>query len=101
MEGLGACFRPTQFYDPLGKLTKLQHERSIKDYQARFESLLSKIGTLTSSQQVSCFVSELKEPIKADVLAGRPLTLTFAIDLARVYEAQHLAIRKNVMPDIR
>jgi hypothetical protein len=30
----------------------LQPQGSIKEYQASFESLLSKIGTLTPSQQV-------------------------------------------------
>jgi hypothetical protein len=74
---------------------KLQPQGSIKEYQASFESLLSKIGTLTPSQQVSCFVSGLKEPIKADVLAERPNTLTSPISLARLYEARHLALRKN------
>ena len=94
-EGLCTRFGPNQFYDPFGELTKLQQHGTIKKYQASFEYLLSKIGTLTPSQQVSCFVSGLKEPIKVDVLAGRPNTLTSAIGLARLYKAQHLALRKN------
>ena len=100
-EGLCARFGPNQFYDPFGELTKLQQQESIKDYQTRFESLLSKIGTLNPSQQVSCFVSGLSEPIKVDMLAGRPATLTSAISLARLYEARHLALKKNPTPNNR
>jgi hypothetical protein len=81
-EGLFVRFGPSQFYDPFGELTKLQQEGSIREYQLKFESLLSKVGTLSPSQQVSCFISSLKEVIKVDVLAGRPLNLTAAIGLA-------------------
>lgn len=34
-------FGPNQFYDPFGELTKLQQEGSVREYQKRFESLLS------------------------------------------------------------
>jgi hypothetical protein len=49
-EGLLIRFGPNQFYDPFGELTKLQQEGSVKDYQAKFESLLSEIGTLSLTQ---------------------------------------------------
>jgi hypothetical protein len=84
------------FMTTFGELTKLQQEGSIRDYQAKFESLLSKIGTLSQNQQVSCFVSGLKEEIKADITARRPFTLTSTIGLARVYEAGNMALGKNV-----
>jgi hypothetical protein len=61
IEGLFVRFGPNQFYDPYGELTKLQQEGSVKDYQAKFEALLSKIGTLSLTQQVSCSVSGLEE----------------------------------------
>jgi hypothetical protein len=48
-KGVFARFGPTQFYDPFGELTKLQQEGSIRDYQVKFESLLSKIGTLSQN----------------------------------------------------
>jgi hypothetical protein len=66
--------------------------RSIRDYQAQFESLLSKIGNLSQSQLVSCFVSGLKEEMKVDGTTRRPVTLTSAIVLARVYEARNMAL---------
>jgi hypothetical protein len=48
----------------LDELTKFQQEGSIKDYQAKFESLLSKIGTLSPTKHVNCFVSSLEESIR-------------------------------------
>ena len=52
---------------------------TVKEYQSRFEQLLANVGYLPPPRQVSCFVSGLKESIKADVLVGRPLDLTTAI----------------------
>jgi hypothetical protein len=100
-EGLFTRFGPNQFYDPFGELTKLQQEGSVREYQARFESLLSKIGNLPQNQQVSCFISGLEEVIKSDVMAGQPLTLTSAIGLARLYEARNTAIRRNNVSDVK
>ncbi len=57
--GLLTRFEPNQFYDPFGELMKLQHEGTIREYQAKFESLLSKIGVLSQTRQVSCFISGL------------------------------------------
>jgi hypothetical protein len=85
--GLLARYGPTQFYDYFGELTKLQQVGSVKEYQAKFEHLLAKVGYLPPTRQVSCFVSGLRENVKADVLARRPVDLTTAIDLARLYEA--------------
>jgi hypothetical protein len=95
------CSGPNQFHDPFGELTKLQQEGSIKDYQAKFESLLFKIGTLSPTKQVSCFVSGLEESIKAEVLARRPNNLSSAIGLARVYEARKKALRRMTPSDGR
>ncbi|GMY10691.1 disease resistance-like protein DSC1 [Fagus crenata] len=92
--GLLARYGPTQFYDYFGELTKLQQTGSVRDYQSRFENLLAKAGHLPPARQVSCFISGLKEGIKADVLAGRPVDLSTAIGLARLYEARNLSQRR-------
>nr|POF00120.1 hypothetical protein CFP56_19082 [Quercus suber] len=92
--GLLARYGPTQFYDHFGELTKLQQTSTVKEYQSRFEQLLAKVGYLPPPRQVSCFVSRLKESIKADVLAGRPLDLTTAIGLARLFEARKNSLRR-------
>uniref|UniRef100_A0A2N9EXV4 RNA-directed DNA polymerase n=1 Tax=Fagus sylvatica TaxID=28930 RepID=A0A2N9EXV4_FAGSY len=93
--GLLARYGPTQFYDYFGELTKLQQVGSVKEYQAKFEHLLAKVGYLPPTRQVSCFVSGLRENVKADVLAGRPADLTTAIGLARLYEARNQSLRKT------
>jgi hypothetical protein len=66
----------------------LQQTGSTKDYQLQFEQLLSRVGKLSNQHQLGCFVSGLKENLRADVQAARPSSLTEAIDLARLYEAR-------------
>ena len=76
-------------------MTKFQQEGSIKDYQTKFESLLSKVGTLSPIQQVSCFVIGLEEYIKAEVLTGRPNNLSSVIGLAKsCFAKQELTIEE-------
>lgn len=65
------------------------------DYQAKFERMLSKVGSLTQDQKVSCFVTGLKDSICTNVQANRPTTLTMAIGLARLFEARDLAQKKT------
>lgn len=48
------------------------------------------MGCLSQDQRGNSFISELKDTIKANVLADRPATLTSAIGLARLYEAHDL-----------
>ncbi|KAI9199008.1 hypothetical protein LWI28_025853 [Acer negundo] len=90
-EGLNARFGPTQFYDFFGELTKLQQVGSVRDYWTQFEKLLAKVGQLSQPQQVSCFVSGLKDSIKADVLIGKSASLSAANNLARLYEARNMS----------
>lgn len=94
-----ARYGPTQFHEFFGELTKLQQMGSVREYQSRFEQLLAKVGHLTPTRQVSCFVSGLKESIKAVVLTGRPTDLTTAIGLARLYEARNASQRKIIQPN--
>ncbi|KAK9179225.1 hypothetical protein WN943_028424 [Citrus x changshan-huyou] len=94
-DGLHARYGATQFQDFFGELIKLQQVGSVCDYQTQFEKLLAKVGRLSQDRQVSCFVSGLKDTIKADVLAGRPTTLTSAIGLARLYEARNISQRRS------
>ncbi|KAA8542515.1 hypothetical protein F0562_023667 [Nyssa sinensis] len=94
-DGLHARYGPTQFQDFFGELTKLQQVGSVRDYQTQFEKLLSKVGQLPQNRQVSCFISGLKDSIKADVLSGRPKNLSSAIGLARLYEARNISQRRT------
>ncbi|KAA8544487.1 hypothetical protein F0562_022473 [Nyssa sinensis] len=101
-DGLHARYGPSQFQDFFGELIKLQQVGSVRDYQTRFEKLLSKAGHLPQNRQVSCFISGLKDTIRADVLSGRPTTLSSAIGLARLYEARNASQRRTTStPDLK
>nr|DAD19760.1 TPA_asm: hypothetical protein HUJ06_021223 [Nelumbo nucifera] len=82
-----------------GDLTKLRQMVSVRDYQAQFERLLTGVGRVTPEQQVSCFISGLKDSIRFDVLAARPTTLLEAIGLARLYEARNNSWRWSMIPE--
>ncbi|KAK1300149.1 hypothetical protein QJS10_CPB13g01198 [Acorus calamus] len=92
--GVHTQYGPTQFQDFFRELTRLQQDGSIRDYQTQFEKLLSKVGHLPQNSQVNCFISGLKDTIKADGLSGRPTSLSSTIGLARLYEARNAAQRQ-------
>jgi hypothetical protein len=84
----------TQFDDFFGDLTKLRQTGTVREYQGQYERLLSRAGRLSVTQQVSGFISGLKESIRPEVQASGPSTLTAAVGLARLYEARLLAQRR-------
>jgi hypothetical protein len=94
-KGLHARYRPTMFEDFFGDLSKLKQEGSVRDYQAQFERLLSRVGRLSIEHQLGCFISGLKDTIRPEVQASRPTSLTAAVGLARLYKAKHQAQRRN------
>lgn len=71
---------------------------TVRDYQTRFESLLAKVGHLPPVHQVSCFMSGLKDGIKANVLVGRPKDLSTAFGLAQLFEARNLSLWRTSTP---
>ncbi|KAK2971290.1 hypothetical protein RJ640_001316 [Escallonia rubra] len=87
-------FGPTRYQDCFGELTKLQQTGTVKEYQTQFSRLLLRAGRLLPEQQVGCFVSGLKESLKADVQACKPATLSAAVGLARLYEARNQHTKK-------
>ncbi|KAJ0010545.1 hypothetical protein Pint_33757 [Pistacia integerrima] len=64
--GLLARFVATEYEDFFRDLCKLKQTNSVSDYQAQFERLLACAGTLTDKQEVECFISGLKQGIRAD-----------------------------------
>ena len=67
----------------------------MREYQSRFERLLGKAGTLIDLQETACFLSGLKESIRADVRAQSPTTLSTAISLARIYESKSQEVKRG------
>lgn len=88
-EGLYTRYRPTKYVDVFGDLTKLKQTRTVREYQSQFERLLSRVGKLPGPQQVGCFISSLNDYLRVDIKALKPTTLTFAVGLARLYEAKN------------
>jgi len=77
----------------LGRLTKLRQTGTVDEYITAFEALAFRIWGLTDAFYTECFISGLKEAIKAQVLLHHPPTWTEACKVARSVEralaAQH------------
>jgi hypothetical protein len=74
---------------------------SVRDYQVKFERLLSRVGWLAPEHQIACFVSGLKEDIRTDVQAAQPTSLSTIMDLERLYKARQQAQHRLPMDESR
>lgn len=74
--GLRVRFGPNVYEDATGELTKLCQVTTVKCYQERFEELANRTNGLTQEFFVSCFLSGLKEEIKAGVQMFHPTTIS-------------------------
>ena len=75
-------FGTAPYEDGFGELCKLRQTTTVRDYQSRFEQLLGKARLLIDQQETTCFISGLKEPLRANVRAQNPSSLSSAIALA-------------------
>ncbi|XP_057475850.1 uncharacterized protein LOC130763850 isoform X2 [Actinidia eriantha] len=94
-QGIVSRFGPDVFEDAVGELTKLKQTTTVKEFQEQFELLANKTQNLPESFFTSCFISGLKEEIKANVLMFRPINITQAIGLAKLQENSIEAIAKK------
>jgi hypothetical protein len=81
-----------QFEDQFSILTRLKQIAFVRNYHNQFEKLRSHVGRLSTKHQINCFVNGLKDPLRTDVQATKPSTLTSAMGLACVYESLQLFI---------
>ena len=101
-DALHTHYGPTVFECHFGNLTKLQQVGTMRHYQLQFEQLLSRVGKLSISHQLGCFVSRFKGNLRMEVQALKPSMLTKAIGLARLYEAKIGSSKKNpILEDCR
>lgn len=100
-QGILARFGPDEYEDAVGALTKLRQHSTVKEYQEQFEILANKTLNLPKSFFTSCFVSGLKEEIRANVLMFRPTTTTQAISLAKLQEYSIAAITKKAKQGVQ
>lgn len=93
--GLTTRFGPNVFEDAIGELTKLPQVSTVKIYQERFEELANRTSGLTQEFFVSCFLSGLREDIRAGVQMFRPTNISQAIGLARLQEESIEAMHRR------
>jgi hypothetical protein len=77
----------------LGHLTKLKQTRTIEDFIAAFECLAFRTEGMTYAFSRECFISGLKEEIRAHVLMAQPSTWVEATE--RDKEAQQIVSSQN------
>lgn len=94
-DGIVSRFGPNTYEDVMGDLTKLRHTTTVRVYQEQFEELANRTTNLPESFFISCFISGLKEEVKAGVQMFRPTTITQAIGLAKLQENSIEAITKK------
>eukprot|EP00253_Pinus_taeda_P014055 PITA_14055 len=70
----------------LGRLTKLRQIGTVEEYISAFEGLAFRTKGLTDEFYTECFISGLKEAIKAQVLLHDPPTWTEACQVAHKVE---------------
>ncbi|KAA8519441.1 hypothetical protein F0562_013684 [Nyssa sinensis] len=90
-----ARFGDSLFDDVVGQLTKLRQISTVKTYKEKFEELANKTNGLSEEFFVSCFVSGLKDEIKAGVQMFRPRNVSQAMGLARLQEETIEALAKK------
>ena len=92
-------FGTAPYEDGFRELYKLKQTTTVKDYQSHFERLLGKAGALTDKQKTICFINGLREPLRADLQAQNPTTISLAISLARIYEGKNQEGKKGYKPN--
>ncbi|CAL5376490.1 unnamed protein product [Camellia sinensis] len=94
-QGIISRFGPNSYEDAMGDLTKLKQTTTVKEYQEQFEILANRTCELPEVFFISCFISGLREDIKAGVLMFRPTTIVQAIGLAKMQENSIEAITRR------
>ncbi|KAF2284984.1 hypothetical protein GH714_034045 [Hevea brasiliensis] len=79
-------FGPPIRSNKLGELAKLKQTGSVEDYQNKFETLVSRAGTLTQLQKIQLYISGLQEYIAVEVELHQPQDLVSAMSMSRLYE---------------
>jgi hypothetical protein len=80
----------------LGRLTKLKQSGTVEDFIAAFERLAFRTEGMTDAFFRECFISGLKEEVRAHVLMARPTTWVEATKKAK--EAQQIVSSQNRKP---
>nr|GEU50602.1 hypothetical protein [Tanacetum cinerariifolium] len=82
--------------DLMAELKNLRYGNNMKEYQTRFEKLLTQVD-ITESQSVSMFIDGLPASMEINVTMFRPKTLVDAFSLANFLEASLVVIRQKTV----
>ena len=92
------CFGTAPYEDGFRELYKLKQTTTVKDYHSRFERLLGKAGALTDKQKTTCFINGLREPLRADLQAQNPTTISLAISRPEYMRGKLRKEKKGTSP---
>eukprot|EP00253_Pinus_taeda_P002482 PITA_02482 len=81
----------------LGRLTKLQQTGTVDEYITTFEALAFRTRGLSDVFYTECFISSLKEAIKAHVQLHHPPTWMEACKVAR--NVEHALTAQHILPN--
>ncbi|CAL0330417.1 unnamed protein product [Lupinus luteus] len=81
-------FGPSTFVNAQADLFKLQQTSTVKEYQMRFERLCNQVVGLTPEITLNCFLSGLNPEIAIELAIHKPVSVTDAIELAKLVESK-------------
>ena len=82
-------FGPSPYECPRSDLFKLTQDGSVHDYYVKFTALANRVQGVTGEALLDCFVGDLQQDIRRDVLAQAPTTLMRCVSLAKLYEEKY------------
>ena len=83
--------------DPMAELKNLRYGTSMKEYQDKFEQLLTQVD-VTESQSISLFIAGLPHSNEMTVRMFKPKTLIDAFSLAGFQEASVAIVKQKTAP---
>lgn len=92
MEDVQKRFSEGAYALPAGRLSKLVQPESVKEYQAKFEGMATKVHDMSNSVMKEVYISGLKPEVQTEVLRARPETINDAFDLACMWEDTLMAM---------
>ncbi|XP_060178356.1 uncharacterized protein LOC132608338 [Lycium barbarum] len=84
-----------EYTDPMTELMRVKHTGSVKEYQAAFDSVMTRLN-LSVEHSISIFLNNLRPELSDAVRIGNPCNLPQAYYLARLHESNFAAQSKAI-----
>ncbi|PHT90349.1 hypothetical protein T459_05462 [Capsicum annuum] len=82
------------FNDPKEEIKKIKQTGSVREYQAAFERILTRVN-LSEENAISCYIGGLKTELNIAIKITKPFFLSQAYKSAKMQEAYLFAIRQH------